>query len=73
METLEMVAFTSDDICDVKCPAQALALAKKEGTGELMFCWHHKEEHGEALLDQGWEIVEDYETYASYSVAGRYL
>ena len=64
---LEMVTFTSDDRCDVKCPSQALAVARKEDL-ELMFCWHHKRENFDALLDDGWEIIEDVETYASYGV-----
>jgi len=64
---LEMVTFTSEDRCDEKCPAQALAVARK-GDSELMFCWHHKEKHFDALLNSDWEIIEDYETYASYGV-----
>jgi len=64
---IEMVVFTAEDRCDVKCPAQALAVARKDDL-ELMFCWHHKVENFDALMDLGWEIIEDYETYASYGV-----
>lgn len=62
---LEMVSFTAYDRCD-QCGVQALAKARHEGFTDLMFCWHHKEEHGEKLLDAGWEIIEDYATYESY-------
>lgn len=62
---LELVTFTAYDRCDA-CGMQALAVAKKEGCADLMFCMHHKEKHGDKLLDQGWEIIEDYETYDSY-------
>lgn len=64
-ENVEMVTFTSHDRCD-RCIAQALAVARKDGHADLMFCWHHKEKHGDALLDQGWEVIEDYEAYESY-------
>lgn len=62
---LEMVTFTAYDRCD-QCGVQALAIARREGFSDLMFCWHHKEEHGDKLLDTGWEIIEDYNTYESY-------
>lgn len=64
-EEVEMVTFDANDRCD-RCLAQALAVARKDGVADLMFCWHHKEEFGEALLDQGWEVIEDYETYESF-------
>ena len=62
---LEMVEFTAHDRCD-RCLAQALSLARKDGFHDLMFCWHHKEEFGDKLLDDGWELIEDYATYESY-------
>lgn len=65
MTDLEMVAFTAHDRCDA-CGHQALAVAKKDGRADLLFCMHHTQKHGDALLDQDWEIIEDYETYESY-------
>ena len=64
-ENVEMVTFTAHDRCD-RCGVQALAVAKKDEHADLLFCWHHKEKHGDTLLDQGWEVIEDYETYESY-------
>lgn len=64
-DDVEMVTFTAHDRCD-GCGVQALAVAKKEGHADLLFCWHHKEKHGERLLDLGWEVIEDYETYESF-------
>lgn len=62
---LEKVTFTAYDRCDA-CGVQALAIARKKGLTDLMFCWHHKEKNGDKLLDTGWEIIEDYSTYESY-------
>lgn len=64
-EELELVKFTAWERCD-GCGHQALAVAKKEGHTDLLFCWHHKDKHGDKLLDEGWELIEDYETYESY-------
>lgn len=64
-EELEVVGFTAHDRCD-RCGSQALAVARKENTADLMFCWHHKVKHEGALLDAGWRIIEDVETYESY-------
>lgn len=60
-----MVAFTAHDRCD-RCGAQALAVARKEGHTELMFCWHHKEEFENPLIDTGWTVIADHASYESY-------
>lgn len=65
METeLDMVSFTAHDRCD-RCGHQALAVAKK-GDLELMFCWHDKVKHEDALLKTGWTVIADHGTYESY-------
>ena len=69
---VELVTFSGTDMCDLRCPAQALAKANREDD-ELFFCWHHKEQHFDALLNQGWTIVEDWETWERFKNGGRYL
>lgn len=62
---VEVVGFSAHDRCDA-CSSQALAVARKESFADLMFCMHHKTKHEDALLDAGWRIIEDVETYESY-------
>lgn len=57
---LPLIEFTAGDRCD-RCGAQAYTLARHDEFGELLFCLHHRREHVNALLDEGWEIVDDYE------------
>lgn len=57
---MPLIDFTAEDRCD-RCGAQAYTLAKNENCGELLFCLHHRRQHVNALLDEGWEIVDDYE------------
>lgn len=57
---LPLIEFTAEDRCD-RCGAQAYTLAKHDQFGELMFCLHHRREHYDNLLDEGWEVVDDYE------------
>lgn len=40
--------FTAHDRCD-RCGAQAYARFEFASGGELLFCAHHKNEHGPAL------------------------
>lgn len=54
------IDFTAEDRCD-RCGAQAYTLARHEDFGELMFCLHHRRENVDILLDEGWEIIDDYE------------
>ena len=55
---IEMVEFKATDRCD-RCPAQAYALARKDGM-TLHWCVHHKNKHFQALMDDDWEVIEDY-------------
>lgn len=59
-EDMPMIEFTANDRCD-GCGAQAYALARHEDFGELLFCIHHLKGVNQNLLDEGWQIVEDYE------------
>ena len=63
--SVETVSFTAHDRCD-RCGSQALAVARKAGLVDLLFCNHHKDKHEDALLDNGWEVVFDQATYESY-------
>lgn len=54
------IEFTAFDRCD-GCGAQAHALARQEGKTELLFCIHHLRDYKDPLLEEGWEIVEDWE------------
>lgn len=56
----EVVEFDATMRCDA-CQAQAFALARKSGLSELLFCLHHLKKHYDALLDNDWTVVEDYE------------
>lgn len=55
-----LIEFTAEDRCD-RCRARAYTLARHEDFGELMFCLHHRREHADIMLDEGWEIIDDYE------------
>lgn len=57
---LLLIEFTAEDSCD-RCNAQAYTLAKHEQHGELMFCLHHRRAFVDSLLDEGWEVIDDYE------------
>ena len=53
-----VIEFTAHDRCD-RCGAQAYSLARCD-VGELLFCLHHRGQHVDALMDNGWEIIDDY-------------
>lgn len=56
-----VLEFTAHDRCD-QCGAQAYSLARKdEAPSDLLFCIHHRKKHYETLIDEGWEVVDDYE------------
>lgn len=59
-DELPLIEFTAHDRCD-RCQAQALSLAYHFEHGELMFCLHHRKEHAQNMLDEGWTIIDDYE------------
>jgi hypothetical protein len=44
--------------CD-RCNAAALCLARRDGL-ELLFCGHHRKQHYDKLLEDGWEVIDDY-------------
>ena len=56
---LEMIEFSALDRCD-RCGAQAYSLARMDGL-ELMWCLHHRKKYSASLLNEGWEIIDDYE------------
>lgn len=62
---VELVSFSALDRCD-RCGSQALAIARKEGLADLLFCNHHRRRHEDALITQGFEVVFDAATYESY-------
>lgn len=62
---VEQVSFSALDRCD-RCGSQALAVARKEGLADLLFCNHHKERYEPALIAQGFQVVFDRATYESY-------
>ena len=57
VEELPVIALTLFDRCD-GCGAGAVMQANK-GDDALLFCYHHKQKHEDALLNAGWEVVED--------------
>ena len=59
-EERPVLEFSALDRCD-RCMAQAYTLASKDGFSDLLFCLHHRKEHEDALLLDGWEIIDDYE------------
>lgn len=56
--------FSAEDRCD-RCGAQAYSLAQQVGFAELLFCLHHRKQNIDALLDNGWEVIDDYEAIAN--------
>lgn len=64
-EGLETVSFDAFDRCD-RCGHQALALARKPGFSDLLFCAHHHRDHEDALITSGWAVVFDHSTYEGY-------
>lgn len=57
-QELELISLTAQDRCD-RCIGQAYSIARKEGFDDLLFCNHHLREHRDALLAQGFEVIED--------------
>lgn len=53
-----VMVFTTFDRCD-GCGAQALSAAQKEGKTDLLFCLHHRKRHYDALILDGWTVVDD--------------
>ncbi len=54
---LVLAPLNAHDICDTGgCPAQAKVRVHK-ASAELLFCGHHKDEHFEALVLEGWSFV----------------
>jgi len=62
---LETASFDAYDRCD-RCGSQALALARKTGFTDLLFCGHHHRTHEDALITSGWAVVFDHSTYEGY-------
>lgn len=58
---LQMVEFTALDRCD-GCGAQAYHRAQREGNSDLLFCIHHMKAGRTKLLDQGWTIIDDFDS-----------
>lgn len=58
-DEMPVVEFTAQDRCD-GCGAQAYAAATSE-FGELLLCGHHLRRNYDRLLDEGWEVTEDFE------------
>ena len=50
--------LTALDLCD-RCGAQAYVRVVLPGGGELLFCGHHKRQHGEALARIAAEIQDE--------------
>jgi hypothetical protein len=60
---LKLVKFTAADRCD-RCGAQAYALAQREDMPQpLLFCGHHRKRHFDALVENDWLVVDDYEAW----------
>lgn len=56
-----IIVFTAHDRCDA-CGAQAYTQAEREDMpAALLFCLHHRKRHIDALEQDGWTIVDDYE------------
>lgn len=55
---LPVIEFTAEDRCD-RCGAQAYAVAMREGLSDLLFCMHHRKRYFDALLDDGWTVIDD--------------
>lgn len=56
-EDLPLIEFTAFSRCDA-CGAQALSMARHEEMGEFLFCLHHRKEHKNRLLEDGWVIID---------------
>lgn len=52
----EAVTFSLLDRCD-GCGAAAQARAEKPGRAALLFCGHHSNKYGPALLADGWAVA----------------
>ena len=58
---LPLIEFSAFDRCD-RCGAQAYTLARRADVNtDLLFCLHHRREHFDNLIDEGWEVIDDYE------------
>lgn len=56
-----LLEFTAHDRCD-RCGAQAYTIASREDMpSDLLFCLHHRKANYNALLEDGWEVIDDYE------------
>lgn len=51
----EAATFSLLDRCDA-CGAAAQAKAEKPGRAALLFCGHHSNDHGPALMADGWIV-----------------
>lgn len=57
-QELELISLTASDRCD-RCIGQAYTIARKDGFNDLLFCNHHLRESRDALMAQGFRIIED--------------
>ena len=58
-EINEMFESTAHARCDA-CQAQAYSQAVNlDCASDLLLCLHHRKKHGQALLDEGWMIIDD--------------
>lgn len=57
-QELELISLTANDRCD-RCIGQAYTIARKDGFNDLLFCNHHLRESRDALMAQGFRIIED--------------
>lgn len=60
-----MIALNALDRCD-RCNARAVTEATKEDL-TLLFCYHHKQIHTNALVDKDWTVVDDGHAIAALS------
>lgn len=65
-DALEAISFDATDRCD-RCGSQALALARKTGFADLLFCGHHHRDHSDALIEDSWTVIFDEATWNSYT------
>lgn len=60
-EDAPVIEFNATMRCDA-CGSQAYTMAVREDVGaELLFCLHHRRKHSDRLLEDGWELIDDYE------------
>lgn len=64
----EAVIFDATMRCD-GCNARAIAVAQKSNKSDLLFCLHHLKKHYDALLEDGWYVIEDYEALEAMNPA----